>query len=235
MDCFVARAPRNDGVSFVRIQFQTADACPHSRGAMRPGLAMDHPQGMPGARCTRGLVCKFVRRRRTRAYRFSGGIRHSLRNGFTAYAGLSSATNSSCHRRQRIDGMPKPGWADTPPRTWRQQRASGPHGFAVRKMRRSSRTPRTTHEFDLALRLPLRADALASTTSHPAFRDDSRSALLSGRDSVEVAIDLDGREAKYFREKGLDDPNQVEMTAEISVCARRIFSAPSARAKPNAG
>ena len=29
-------------------------------------------------------------------------LRHSLRNGFTAYAVLSSATNSSCHRRRRI-------------------------------------------------------------------------------------------------------------------------------------
>ena len=32
-------------------------------------------------------------------------IRHSLRNGFTAYAVLSPATNSSCHRRRRIDGF----------------------------------------------------------------------------------------------------------------------------------
>ena len=31
-------------------------------------------------------------------------IRHSLRNGFTAYAALSPATNSSCHRRCRLDG-----------------------------------------------------------------------------------------------------------------------------------
>ena len=31
-------------------------------------------------------------------------IRHSLRNGFTAYAVLSPATNSSCHRRCRLDG-----------------------------------------------------------------------------------------------------------------------------------
>ena len=29
----------------------------------------------------------------------SGALRHSLRNGFTAYAALSPATNSSCHRR----------------------------------------------------------------------------------------------------------------------------------------
>jgi len=28
---------------------------------------------MPGARCTRGLVCKMHKKMRTRAYRFSGG------------------------------------------------------------------------------------------------------------------------------------------------------------------
>src|SRR5439155_2726519 len=33
-----------------------------------------------------------------------GTLRHSLRNGFTAYAALSPATNSSCHRRCRPDG-----------------------------------------------------------------------------------------------------------------------------------
>src|SRR6478752_7428330 len=30
-------------------------------------------------------------------------VRHSLRNGFTAYALLSPATNSSCHRRCRLE------------------------------------------------------------------------------------------------------------------------------------
>jgi hypothetical protein len=38
-------------------------------------------------------------------------LRHSLRNGFTAYTALSPATNSSCHRRQRIEGLVAPGWA----------------------------------------------------------------------------------------------------------------------------
>jgi hypothetical protein len=37
-------------------------------------------------------------------------IRPSLRNGFTAYSALSSATNSCCHRRLRIDGPAHPGW-----------------------------------------------------------------------------------------------------------------------------
>ena len=39
-------------------------------------------------------------------------IRHSLRNGFTAYGALSPATNSSCHRHRRINGFAKPGRAD---------------------------------------------------------------------------------------------------------------------------
>ncbi len=38
-------------------------------------------------------------------------LRHSPRNGFTAYATLSPATNSSCHRHRRIDGLARPGWA----------------------------------------------------------------------------------------------------------------------------
>jgi len=46
-------------------------------------------QGRPGARCTRGLVCNVCKKLRTRAYRFSGDIRPSLRNGFTAYFALS--------------------------------------------------------------------------------------------------------------------------------------------------
>jgi len=46
---------------------------------------------MPGARCTRGLVCKRHKEKRTRAYRSAEAIRHSLRNGFTAYFVLSPA------------------------------------------------------------------------------------------------------------------------------------------------
>src|SRR6476660_1950612 len=58
----------------------------------------ERAQGMPDARCTRGLVCNVHKKVRTRAYRAAEAIRHSLRNGFTAYPALSPATNSSCHR-----------------------------------------------------------------------------------------------------------------------------------------
>ena len=43
---------------------------------------------MPDARCTRGLVRNGEWWMRARAYGLSGGIRHPLRNGFTAYAVL---------------------------------------------------------------------------------------------------------------------------------------------------
>jgi hypothetical protein len=60
---------------------------------------------MPGARCTRGLVCKIVRRNAHEHTGSAEAIRHSPRNGLTAYAVLSPATNSSCHRRLRIDWL----------------------------------------------------------------------------------------------------------------------------------
>jgi hypothetical protein len=67
---------------------------------------------MPGARCTRGLVCKIVRRNTHEHTGSAETLRHSPRNGFTAYAVISSATNSSCHRHRRIEGLVTPGWVD---------------------------------------------------------------------------------------------------------------------------
>jgi hypothetical protein len=77
-----------------------------------PSPLNEREQGMPGARCTRGLMCKIVRRD---AHEHTGSaetLRHSPRNGFTAYAAISPATNSSCHRHRRIKGLAAPGWAD---------------------------------------------------------------------------------------------------------------------------
>jgi hypothetical protein len=61
-------------------------------------------QGMPDARCTRGLACKTGNENAHEHTGSAENIRHSLRNGFTAYNALSPATNSSCHRRCRLDG-----------------------------------------------------------------------------------------------------------------------------------
>jgi hypothetical protein len=49
---------------------------------------------MPDARCTRGLACDLHKENCTRAYRAAEAIRHSLRNGFTAYIVLSPVNGS---------------------------------------------------------------------------------------------------------------------------------------------
>src|SRR6195952_4355031 len=51
-------------------------------------------QGMPDARCTRDLVSNVHKKVRPRAYRAAENIRHSLRNGFTAYSELSPENGS---------------------------------------------------------------------------------------------------------------------------------------------
>src|ERR1700741_1498933 len=62
----------------------------------------------------------------------AGALRHSLRNGFTAYAALSLETNSFCLHHYRFDGSTDPVGSNSPPAAWHQPRVSGPHGFAVR-------------------------------------------------------------------------------------------------------
>ena len=78
---------------------------------------------MPGARCTRGLVCQKCAFRRTRAYRAAETLRHPLRNGFTAYFALSP-----------VSGLVV---TVTPEKLASQEldasvAAPGPHDFAVR-------------------------------------------------------------------------------------------------------
>jgi hypothetical protein len=73
-------APRNDGRgpdSLVKQRRGCAFAFsrPFLPEALRfvPPSRSKRAQGKPDARCTRGLVCKYVQKKRTRAYRFSGG------------------------------------------------------------------------------------------------------------------------------------------------------------------
>jgi hypothetical protein len=64
-----------------------------TEGAGKAGCAL-HPR-------SRVQICA-----RKNAHEHTGSaeaIRPSLRNGFTAYAALSSATNSFCHRHRRIE------------------------------------------------------------------------------------------------------------------------------------
>ena len=98
-------------------------------------------QGKPGARCTRGLVCKVHKRKRTRAYRFSGGNPAFPARWFYGLLRALPGDRLSCHRHPR----------DTSRELSASIGAPGPHDFAVRDRPRSS------------------VVALASTASHRAF------------------------------------------------------------------
>jgi len=135
-----------------------------TEGAGNAGCPM-HPQ--PGVR-SRVVICTPV---------FTAeapeNIRHSPRNGFTAYNVLSPATNSSCHRRP-ADWMAShvPVGLSMPPRGLTSTTDARTTRLHRPQRCRSSRAPLSTaHE------LPRPAtscahDSVASIASRPTFRDD---------------------------------------------------------------
>jgi len=109
-----------------------------SRDTLRPRFAKSvrpkrkRAQGRPGARCTRGLACKS---RVENAHEHTGSaeaVRPSLRNGVTAYIVLSPV-------RPGLLVTVIPGKRDLPKDLTPAIGASGPHDFAVRFTRRSSK------------------------------------------------------------------------------------------------
>ena len=87
---------------------QPPNITPPSRDTLRPSFAnsfalkKQRAQGRPGARCTRGPVCKSSKQKRTRAYRFSGNTPAFPAQWFYGlYRALPGETWLACHRRQR--------------------------------------------------------------------------------------------------------------------------------------
>jgi hypothetical protein len=123
-------------------------------------------------------------------------LRHSLRNGLTAYAELSLETNSSCLHHCRLDGSIDPVGSISPPAAWHQPRVSGPHGFAVRFS--ADHLARCARSRITALQTRFAPDAAASTASRPAFVTTRDPPLLSRRDARKKPLIWGGWEAEYF-------------------------------------
>jgi hypothetical protein len=93
---------------------------PKDRGAGDP---QERAQGRPGARCTRGLACKWTTKDAHEHTGSAEAFRPSLRNGFTAYFALSPVIGFLATvapeklASQELDASVE---------------ASGPHDFAVR-------------------------------------------------------------------------------------------------------
>jgi hypothetical protein len=92
-----------------------------SRGTIRPGFAQTfslEKEGAGNAGCALHPRSRVQKLCEECAHEHTGSaetLRHPPRNGFTAYAVLSSATNSSCHRHCRLDGHSDPVGSHQPP------------------------------------------------------------------------------------------------------------------------
>src|ERR1700736_4715886 len=116
------------------------------------------------------------KQRRTRAYRFSGGIRPSLRNGFTAYFALSPVTGLSCHRHPR-----KLPFANLTPASGCQDHTTSP---SARQRPRLWHRPRPPHP-----------------AAH--VRDDRETPLERRRDRIAILLICPGRQEKFRKIRNL--------------------------------
>jgi hypothetical protein len=119
---------------------------------------------------------QIVRVVRTRAYRAAENIRHSLRNGFTAYLALTPEYRALLASVASRNLALRPGRAFAPPQDLTPTtEASGPHDFAVRSGIARLRVPETAHGVYPALRSRSAPDAAASTaTPVPTFGNDGQ-------------------------------------------------------------
>jgi hypothetical protein len=139
-------------------------------------LALENKEGAGNAGCTLHprSHAQCAQKVRARAYRAAEAIRHSLRNGFTAYSALSPVNGLCCHRRRR----------DLTHQLDTSVAASGPHVFAVRFS-------------------AVRYRHLRVHRSPPHVRDDHDTPLFSGRDGDRYALFRPSGKAKYFLFWGL--------------------------------
>ena len=101
--------------------------------------------GMPGARCTRSLVCKGSEAHEysPRSHRDHPAFPHAM--VLTASFVLSPVTGLFCHRHQRICSLSAPGRADTPsanltPASGRQDHTTSPSAAIVSRQRAVNRS-----------------------------------------------------------------------------------------------
>ena len=133
---------------------------------------------MPGARCTRSLVCSVLVAHECSHHGRTGITRHSrTRMVLTAYFVVSPVIGLSCHRRQRIKGFAGPGRArktsaDLTPASRRQDHTTSPSASA--SFVSALRGMLTGKPALLLNRAP---DAAASTASRSYVRDDRETPL----------------------------------------------------------
>jgi hypothetical protein len=93
---------------------------------------------MPDARCTRGLACKTGNENAHEHTGSAEALRHSLRNGFTAYTALSSASEFVFVTVAAGLTADRPGWIDFATDSLAPATGVGTTRFCRTQQRRSS-------------------------------------------------------------------------------------------------
>jgi hypothetical protein len=144
---------------------------------------------MPGARCTRSLVCAGVTSMHTSIHSEPPGKHPTFPHAMvlTAYTALSPVIGFLVNRHLRKTGASAPGWADLPsanltPASRRQDHTSSPSASApfVSTPFGRSRAHKCTRPA-----ITFAPNAAASTASHPASQT-IRIRPSGGRDGVDI-------------------------------------------------
>ena len=146
-----------------------------------------------------------------------GALRHSLRNGFTAYGALSLETNSSCLHRCRIDGRTNPVGLRSASVSLTPATGARTTRFCRTLQRHSSAAPPIAHRPKPALRSLQRSGRCrvhripCPTSVTIAIRPSWRAGNGRG-----CRADLGaGRRSLFFR-RGLDGANHFDWVEENS-------------------
>ena len=139
---------------------------------------------------------------------------------------LSPVTGLVCHRRLRTNVLSKPGRADLTsanltPASGRQDHTTSPYATTslVRVLCDRSRIQRTRPA------IPSRAKRCRVHRTPPRVRDDHDTPLWWGGMTRVCRDDLPDGASEIFLPRGLDDPNQLEKSQQISLHARGTWSA----------
>jgi hypothetical protein len=160
---------------------------------------------MPGAQCTRSLVCNVES---TRVVTTSPPERPAFPHAMvlTVSFALSPVIGLSCHRHLADIGFVRPGRAEkTSARLDAGVEASGPHDFAVRKSTVRLRALRPLTEKS-ALRSNRARGHCRVHRIPPRVRDDHDTPLV-GWDGESSKVDLGRARRKIFLQIGLDRQN----------------------------
>src|SRR5712671_1449662 len=179
--------------------------------------------GMPGAHCTRGLVCTCSGRKHTSNNEYTGTPGIPARNGFNglcralpgdrALLPPSSRGYLACPHPVGPTCLPQ----NLTPASGRQDHTILPSAATSLVSALFDRS----QVFRLALRSHRAQNAAASTASRPYVRDDRETPLCVGRDTQSSRRDLGCAKTEIFLQRGLDYPNQIEKSQQIALHAQR--------------